>query len=170
MSIIFMHIPRTAGNTVSHILSNKFSTTKVSSTKLPETLNEAVWGHFRFDGREGQWMTFLREPYNRLTSLYALMRELDPFLTPTNYFNIIGSNPMCKQLNAETSEQAIDNLSRFWFVGEFLVDIPKFCNLIGFQGNIRQTHKSKFKPDLSIPDDFFTEDVKVWDHFLKTKK
>lgn len=166
MSIIFLHIPRTAGTSIFHILSNKYQTLKVSSTKLPETLSEAVWGHFQFDDREGQWMTFLREPHARLTSLYSHMRQLDPFLTQANFFNVIGPNPICKQLNAATSEQAINNLSKFWFVGEFVVDIPKFCNLIGFTGNIRQTHQISRKVELLVPNDFLTEDIKVWNNFF----
>lgn len=132
---------------------------QIQVTQIPSHFS---WG-------EGQWMTFLREPHARLTSLYSHMRQLDPFLTQANFFNVIGPNPICKQLNAATSEQAINNLSKFWFVGEFVVDIPKFCNLIGFTGNIRQTHQISRKVELLVPNDFLTEDIKVWNHFLKTK-
>lgn len=160
MSTIFLHIPRTAGTTLSHILKQKYPTTKVSSSTLPDKLpTECVYGHFKYDGREAKWITFLREPYSRLRSLYNHMKTIDPFLQHDTFFKIIQPNPMCNQLGGINSEMALENLSQFYFVGKFIKDIPKFWDLIGVEPVLRHSNKSKTQHDLVIPEGFLAEDV-----------
>lgn len=163
-----MHIPRTGGGSIAHLLKQRYQSGKVSSPTVPRTINyECLYGHFNYTENGHDWVTFLRAPYDRLQSYYAYMLTLNPKLTQVEFFTNVGANAMCKQLGCDNSTAAIKILNTFWFVGRFIEDIPKFCKLIGVTTNLRHTHKSKLYPNLTLPDGFIDEDIKVWQHYFE---
>lgn len=160
LPIYFCHIPRTGGTTINHVLSNSYNCLKVSSHNLPNVTTECLYGHFDYEPKPGTWITFIREPHSRLESLYTYYLKHNPSLTPNEFFDKVGPNPMSKQLNS----------GKFDFVGIFerfeseIVRMTTFLNCAPV--TLRHTHYQDNKVKLDVPPEFIKEDVKLYRHFV----
>ncbi len=93
--IIFLHIPKTAGTTIRHLLSLGFGRDEVLDLDLTRPREVELWqtlsgetlrryrliaGHFRYDFivakvPQGRIFTFLRDPIERCLSLFPFLKE-----------------------------------------------------------------------------------------------
>ena len=90
--ILFHHIPKTAGSTFRAILENMFSRDEVCPAEIPEELEaltspelecfKLFAGHFSYENNENMlseniWISFLRNPTDRIISYYYNLIALD---------------------------------------------------------------------------------------------
>lgn len=156
-TLFFMHIPRTGGTTISHILNNYFRCVKVSSKELSPLKTECLHGHFRYSpNRIGTWVTFIREPKSRLISLYNYYLQYNSF-SPDDFLRMVGPNPMARQMND----------GNFDFVGiyeDYNNEVIRLCNFLNVEvPNIRHNHKTINKVQIDIPDYFIEKDLAIYD-------
>ncbi len=177
-TVIFLHIPKTAGVTFGSILTRIYRPEEIATYRMKFPLDSyyasvyakrkqlhLLRGHFTFGAHRFVvapfvYLTFLRDPIDRVISLYYFYREwkdgplykdvqkisLEEFVT--SGITRLADNGMVRQLSGvgshvrygsctqETLQQAKENLERYFLVGlvqEFDRSIEIFSSLLGWQ-------------------------------------
>lgn len=159
--LYFCHVPRTGGTTISHILNSCFDCLKVSSRTLPDITTECLHGHFDYNSYKlGTWITFIREPHTRLESLYNHYLHYNPNLSPIVFLDMVGTNPMTRQLN----NGKFDFIGIFEHFADEVMRLGEFLDInIGIP---RHNHLTVAKVPLEIPAAFLEKDLIYYDDIL----
>lgn len=159
MTVYFCHLPRTGGTTISHLFEQKWpDAVRVSSAAIPPNPANCYYGHFNYTPRPGVWITFIREPVERLTALYNHYLTHFPNLSQAEFLDKVGPNPMLAQLGA---------LTNFDFVGNF-ADFTNEVHRMAAYLNIspvviRHTHQqNKPKVPLVVPSNWLALDIAAY--------
>lgn len=141
--LVFMHIPKTGGHTLRAILTEVYGDAVCPAQNWGELVKVDVSrykvfiGHFGYeDARKAfgdvEFATFLREPNERLLSLYHYLQQtgqIDPDASLETYLSEIAPqryevDQIAMYLQSDKSlnyvvTRALDTLSSFVFVGQF---------------------------------------------------